>query len=304
MQLYEDNPGALSRDYALLQLNYEASAGDHAPATLSGPEAPAPADSIQAQDQGSGNAAPVEHPHNTAAAAGAPDARNISEGSIAASEAASMAVNSHLIQHREDEQSVSAAPRPSASTTARDASASASDELPIRRLQFSSVDPDAASLTSTASTSLQQASATAAGGLGADMESTINEDDAHVDGVAAKPPQQRGRRLWGVWSLLRRGKHADGERTAPHGVAGSADVNAGVQPEHSSGTASVAQLPVDTAAQVATADGPCRSGHEPLPASDQPGTTIVHAMQPAAGWLPERPVSKDACALFSVLTGA
>ncbi len=292
-QLYEDNPGALSRDYALLQPSHQTTTEDQAAAAPSALEETAPADSKQLQDQGSSTAAPAEDTHETVAAE-ARDAYEVGEGSVAASKPAPTAVESHLSRLDEGTQSVGAAPQPSGDTTGRDASAPTSDELPIRRLHFASDRPDAASRTSSASTSVQQAPATGSGGSGAGEESSSIEHSPHADASAAAKPQQRGRRLWGVWSLFRRGRHADGERTAPSGVAGSTETNALLQPIDSSATASAAQLPAGTSSEVAHAKEAIGSGRNMLPGTDQPGTAIVHSAEPAAGWLPKLPVSNAA----------
>ena len=299
-QLYEDNPDALSRDYALLLPSDQTAPADHASSQLSAAELPASADSEKPQGQGSSKAAPAEQTYETLVAA-EPWDMQVGEGSIAASEPASTALESHLSRLEEGAQSAGPAPQLSADTKERDASASISNELPIRRLHFSSNDPDAADATSSASTSLQQAPVAATGASGVDEESSAVEHDPHTDASATAKPRQRGRRLWGVWSLLRRSRHADDGRTAHSDAAGSASPDVVQQPNDSSAKASAAQLPAGTSSEVAHATEAISSGGYTPSGVDQPGTVIVHAAEPAVGWPPEMPVSDAATNIWNLL---
>ena len=300
-QLYEDNPGALSRDYALLQPDSQLDAGEHAPEELSAQEAPVSADSRKPRDQGSSNAAPAEHTHDTAAARDERRPHRAGEGSIA--EAVPTAVDSHLSRLKQGMQLVSAALQPSVEPTTSDVSAPPANELPVRRLYFPNADPAAAGRHSSASISLQQAPTAATGGSEATEESTSGRHDARVDGSVAVKPQQRSRRLWGVWSLLRRGKHADEGCTAPSDVAGSANTDAVLQPVNSSATALAAHLSAEPPCEVTTANRTSSSGHELLAA--EPVTTIIHEAETGAGWLPEmlvRPAARQRVVLPAWLT--
>ncbi len=300
-QLYEDNPGALNRDYALLLPSDQTTTADHASAQLSAAEVLAPADSEKLQGHGSSSAAPAEQTFATLVAAEPRDTQ-VGEVSIAASEAASTAVETHLSRLEKNAQSFDAAPQPSADTTERNVSAPTTNELPIRRLRFSREHPDAAGRTSSVTAHIQQAPSVATGGSRADEESSSMEHGPHAaDASIAAKPQQRGRRLWGVWSLLRRGKHADREPPALSDAAGSESTDAVLRPEDSSAVASASQLPTGMSSEVAHAEETSRSGRITPAGVDQPGTVIVHAAEPAVGWPPEMPVSDAAMNVWNLI---
>ena len=202
-QLYEDNPGALVRDCELLQPYNQVNDGATPRATV----APTPREDIKASGahqggQFSGSTGPLElDSASSAALTSAPAVDSLREASLTSLEAPAtrLAVSAHASDTE-----------PAVQTGAPHGDDSAPDALPIRRLQFASLNSDAVGGALAAD---QQHSPVAGQGGDAAGRSLTQRHAAQQTGRQADKP--KGRRLWGVWSLLRRGKHAEDEQAPP-----------------------------------------------------------------------------------------
>lgn len=269
VQLYEDNPEALSRDFSLLQASGQISAGANQATAFCAEDLSVPANGERMQHQPSLTGEPLERAAKAEAGADAKPAHEPEAGSATASEATSPAVAAELSHVSSSVHSL--APSPLLSCSAASAPASDSDQLPVRRLHFSSVESDAASRRSGAATVANQEPAPVSGEFIVHDVSSSSQHDPPPTGSAAAKPQKRGRRLWGVWSLLRRGKHADGEQTAPGVVPDPANAYANRLDANMATAPTEPQLLETTAAGRTVASGASASEHVLHGTADSPG---------------------------------